>query len=63
MAEINSSFGSPVDTSIIVKAEKVNKYFGSLHVLKDIDLVVHKNEVVVIIGPSGIREEHPAALH
>jgi len=41
------------DSNIIVKAEKVNKHFGSLHVLKDISLEVHKNEVVVIIGPSG----------
>jgi polar amino acid transport system ATP-binding protein len=41
------------DGNIIVKAEKVNKYFGSLHVLKDIDIEVRKNEVVVIIGPSG----------
>ncbi len=41
------------DASIIVKAEKLNKHFGSLHVLKDIDLEVRKNEVVVIIGPSG----------
>jgi polar amino acid transport system ATP-binding protein len=53
MAENISSPAAPVDTSIIVKAEKVNKYFGSLHVLKDIDLEVRKNEVVVIIGPSG----------
>lgn len=42
-----------MDASVIVKAEKVNKHFGSLHVLKDIDLEVRKNEVVVIIGPSG----------
>jgi len=41
------------DSNIIVKAEKVNKHFGSLHVLKDIDLEVRKNEVVVVIGPSG----------
>jgi len=41
------------DSNIIVKASKVNKYFGSLHVLKDIDIEVRKNEVVVIIGPSG----------
>ncbi len=38
---------------VVVQAEKVNKFFGSLHVLKDIDLTVFKNEVVVIIGPSG----------
>jgi polar amino acid transport system ATP-binding protein len=41
------------DSNIIVKANKVNKYFGSLHVLKDIDIEVRKNEAVVIIGPSG----------
>ncbi len=41
------------DSNIIVKAENVNKYFGALHVLKDIDLEVRKNEVLVIIGPSG----------
>ncbi|MFC8192400.1 amino acid ABC transporter ATP-binding protein [Cellulomonas sp. NPDC057328] len=31
----------------------VNKHFGSLHVLRDIDLTVHRGEVVVVIGPSG----------
>ncbi len=41
------------DSNIIVKAEKVNKHFGSLHVLRDISLEVRKNEVVVVIGPSG----------
>ncbi len=41
------------DENVIVRAVKVNKHFGSLHVLKDIDLEVRKNEVVVIIGPSG----------
>lgn len=37
----------------IIIAEKVNKSFGKLHVLKDVDLTVDKGEVVVIIGPSG----------
>ena len=37
----------------IIVAEKVNKSFGKLHVLKDVDLTVGKGEVVVIIGPSG----------
>jgi len=41
------------DSNIIVKASKVNKYFGSLHVLRDIEIEVRKNEAVVIIGPSG----------
>nr|WP_206071512.1 amino acid ABC transporter ATP-binding protein [Antrihabitans stalactiti] len=31
----------------------VNKHFGALHVLRDIDLTIHKGEVVVVIGPSG----------
>ncbi len=31
----------------------VNKHFGDLHVLRDIDLTVRKGEVLVVIGPSG----------
>jgi glutamate transport system ATP-binding protein len=31
----------------------VNKHYGQLHVLKDINLDVRKGEVVVVIGPSG----------
>ncbi len=40
-------------TAPIVNMEKVNKHFGSLHVLKDIDLEVNPGEVVVVIGASG----------
>lgn len=39
--------------SNIIKVENVNKSFGSLHVLKDINLTVEQGEVVCIIGPSG----------
>lgn len=38
---------------VVVKFDQVNKYFGDLHVLKDINLEVTKYEVLVIIGPSG----------
>jgi ABC-type polar amino acid transport system ATPase subunit len=31
----------------------VNKWFGSLHVLRDINLAIAEGEVVVVIGPSG----------
>ena len=31
----------------------VQKHFGELHVLKDINLSVRKGEVVVVLGPSG----------
>ncbi|WP_349611592.1 amino acid ABC transporter ATP-binding protein [Halomonas sp. H10-9-1] len=40
-------------TTAIVRMERVNKHFGKLHVLKDIDLEVIPGEVVVIIGASG----------
>ncbi|USZ67694.1 amino acid ABC transporter ATP-binding protein [Halorussus salilacus] len=36
-----------------VEFEKVNKYFGEAHVLKDVDLAVADREVVVVVGPSG----------
>ena len=37
----------------LVVVEKVNKYFGDNHVLRDIDLTVDRGEVLVVIGPSG----------
>ncbi|MCC3770310.1 amino acid ABC transporter ATP-binding protein [Streptomyces sp. UNOC14_S4] len=37
----------------LIELRNVNKHYGQLHVLKDIDLTVGRGEVVVIIGPSG----------
>src|SRR6266849_7575809 len=37
----------------IIRAIKINKFFGDKHVLKDIDFEVRKQEVVALIGPSG----------
>ena len=37
----------------LIELREVNKYYGELHVLQDIDLTVGKGEVVVVIGPSG----------
>ena len=39
--------------STMIRLEKVNKVFGDLHVLKDVDLEVAEGEKLVIIGPSG----------
>ena len=37
----------------LVELVGVNKHFGELHVLRDIDLSINAGEVVVVIGPSG----------
>ncbi|MFE1552786.1 amino acid ABC transporter ATP-binding protein [Streptomyces sp. NPDC058718] len=37
----------------LVVLSEVNKHFGALHVLQDIDLTITRGEVVVVIGPSG----------
>jgi glutamate transport system ATP-binding protein len=37
----------------LVVLKSVNKHFGALHVLQDIDLTIARGEVVVVIGPSG----------
>ena len=40
-------------TEIVVQATDVNKWFGRLHVLKDVSMTVKRQEVVVVIGASG----------
>lgn len=42
-----------LDKSMMIKVEKLNKSFGDLHVLKDVDLTVKESEVVCLIGASG----------
>ncbi|MEU0371392.1 amino acid ABC transporter ATP-binding protein [Streptomyces sp. NPDC006283] len=37
----------------LIELRDVNKYFGQLHVLRDVNLTVGRGEVVVVIGPSG----------
>ncbi len=41
------------DTELMVSMQDVQKWFGDLHVLQDINLDVTPGEVVVVIGPSG----------
>jgi polar amino acid transport system ATP-binding protein len=41
------------DVDVVVDARDVNKFFGRLHVLRDVCLQVKRQETVVIIGPSG----------
>ncbi len=51
MAEAGMRPGADADP--IIRIEQVHKWFGSLHVLRGVDLAVAPGEVVVIIGPSG----------
>jgi glutamate transport system ATP-binding protein len=41
------------DDKALIVLENVNKWFGPLHVLQDVNLSVDRGEVVVVIGPSG----------
>ena len=47
-SNINVRRGEP-----LVVIDHVDKHFGDLHVLRDINTVVNRGEVVVVIGPSG----------
>ena len=57
MTETENKPSSPPSTSVAVDAiislERVNKWFGEVHVLRDISMVVKRGEKVVICGPSG----------
>ncbi len=50
---METSPAAPEGFEPLVVLKAVNKHFGDLHVLKDINLIVGKGEVVVVIGPSG----------
>ncbi|MGH3481542.1 MAG: amino acid ABC transporter ATP-binding protein [Nocardioidaceae bacterium] len=52
-AEASSVVDPHIDSGPLVEIDSVNKWFGDLHVLKDITQTVHRGEVVVVIGPSG----------
>ncbi|MET9661753.1 amino acid ABC transporter ATP-binding protein [Streptomyces sp. NPDC006510] len=56
MSEVSVTKGAedaaPAANDLVVLSN-VNKHFGALHVLQDIDLTIARGEVVVVIGPSG----------
>ena len=37
----------------VIELNKVNKWYGEFHVLKDIDLSVYQGEKIIVCGPSG----------
>jgi len=48
-----SAVKSSAESQDVIVIEKLNKWYGNFHVLKDIDLRVKKGERIVICGPSG----------
>src|SRR6266851_1811118 len=42
-----------VSQEVMISMDAVHKWYGQFHVLKDINLAVHKGERIVICGPSG----------
>ena len=53
MMEAEAKKTETMEQTPVIELSHVDKHFGKLHVLKDINLSVKKGEVVVIIGPSG----------
>ncbi|MET7684159.1 amino acid ABC transporter ATP-binding protein [Streptomyces sp. NPDC005423] len=53
MTEVSVADDNTAATGDLVALRSVNKHFGALHVLQDIDLTIARGEVVVVIGPSG----------
>ena len=53
MTQTQTGEALPAEGTPVIELRHVDKHFGSLHVLKDINLKVGKGEVVVVIGPSG----------
>jgi glutamate transport system ATP-binding protein len=53
MTTLENEERAPQTGEPLVVLDKVDKWFGQLHVLQDINLTVHRGEVVVVIGPSG----------
>ena len=42
-----------VSDQVAIEIDKMNKWYGTFHVLRDIDLIVRRGERIVIAGPSG----------
>ncbi|MEU6271891.1 amino acid ABC transporter ATP-binding protein [Streptomyces populi] len=53
MTDASAAKDTMAGTGDLVVLKNVNKHFGALHVLQDIDLTITRGEVVVVIGPSG----------
>ncbi len=41
-----------VSNEVAIQITQMNKWYGTFHVLRDINMTVHKGERIVICGPS-----------
>ncbi len=63
LAPRNTSAARLASAPTAVSLERVNKWYGAFHVLRDVDLTVRKGERIVICGPSGSGQVDPDPLH
>ena len=52
-----------VSDEVVIEISGMNKWFGSFHVLRDINLTVNRGERIVICGPSGGWQVDADPLH
>ena len=52
-AQTQGQLASAISSEVMIEVAGMNKWYGSFHVLKDIDLTVHTGERIVVCGPSG----------
>jgi general L-amino acid transport system ATP-binding protein len=50
---LNPDAGTVVNSNEVISLADINKWFGPMHVLKDVSLTVRRGEKIVICGPSG----------
>jgi len=51
--QTQAQLASAASSEVMIEIVAMNKWYGAFHVLKDIDLTVHKGERIVVCGPSG----------
>jgi len=51
--QTQGKLASAISSEVMIEVNNMNKWYGAFHVLKDIDLTVHKGERIVVCGPSG----------
>ena len=51
--QTKGQLSSAASSEVIIEIIQMNKWYGDFHVLRDINLTLHKGERIVICGPSG----------